>query len=523
MRLYKYLQNPIMALCLAGLLSCSDDKDIINNDNQEATTYISLIINAPSQTRSNAYIDGEEEGIRHENEIKNLSLFFYHAGDKGLDMPDDTELVGSLYIDDLNLELVDGAAATKAYPLNGFIPTVGDKIIAIANMGDITALNRLADVRDYLVENTYKYASSIPLYSEFTMANALNTDDDGKVEVISETGTKLGSKENPYTATVTLERTAARIDFAFVDTYYNESKSEVVFPVRNSVNATIARTHITHVLPVNAMQKPAYLIRRVSSSATSLQDVKYCGDETGSNYVIEPTTLLKATSAGIDINNWYGTTRASYFRDSYTGIFTTSNSLASLLSAEAPQSFSSANTNDNRYVTIDYVNENTQSETLNDSRFLTGLAIRAIYEPETVYTDGDATIVDADDYSTGRTFWRYSPSRQDFAEEQCFYFNNQAAAETYRANHPEDVAEITCYEGGICYYNMWIHHTPTVASDPQETYPMDYAIVRNNIYRVSVSFTGSGDPKPDMREPNNIQSRVFVRAWNFRQQPTIIM
>ncbi|MDD7759244.1 MAG: fimbria major subunit, partial [Bacteroidales bacterium] len=81
----------------------------------------------------------------------------------------------------------------------------------------------------------------------------------------------------------------------------------------------------------------------------------------------------------------------------------------------------------------------------------------------------------------------------------------------------------TCFEGGVCYYNMWIHHAPTVASDPQQTRPMDFAVVRNNIYRVCVSFTGPGDPKPDMREPNNIQSRVFVRAWNFRQQPTIIM
>ena len=522
MQFYKLI-NLLIVLFILGLFSCSDNNDIINPDSQEATTYISLIINAPSQTRSNTYIDGEEAGIRHENEIKNLSLFFYHAGDRGLDMPDDTELIGKLYISDLNLDLTDGAAATRAYSLNGFAPTEGDKIIAVANMGDITSLNRLADLRDFLVENTYKYAPSIPQYSEFTMANALNTADDGKVVVTSESGVKLGSKENPFIATVTLERTAARIDFAFVDTYYEESKSEVVFPVLNSANATIARTHITHVLPVNAMQKPAYLIRRVSTSATSLQDVKYCGDETESNYVIEPTTLLKASAADFDINNWYGTTRAGYFREAYSGIFTTSNRLATLFNAEAPRSFSSSGTTANRYVTIDYVNENTQSETLNNSRFLTGLAFRAIYEPATVYSDGEATIVDLDDYSVGRTFWRYSPSRQDFAEEQCLYFNNLAAAETYRANHPEDVADITCFEGGVCYYNMWIHHAPTVASDPQQTRPMDFAVVRNNIYRVCVSFTGPGDPKPDMREPNNIQSRVFVRAWNFRQQPTIIM
>ena len=102
MQFYKLI-NVLIVLFILGLFSCSDNNDIINPDSQEATTYISLIINAPSQTRSNTYIDGEEAGIRHENEIKNLSLFFYHAGDRGLDMPDDTELIGKLYISDLNL------------------------------------------------------------------------------------------------------------------------------------------------------------------------------------------------------------------------------------------------------------------------------------------------------------------------------------------------------------------------------------------------------------------------------------
>ena len=125
MRFYKLI-NLLIVLFILGLFSCSDNNDIINPDSQEATTYISLIINAPSQTRSNTYIDGEEAGIRHENEIKNLSLFFYHAGDRGLDMPDDTELIGKLYISDLNLDLTDGAAATRAYSLNGFAPTEGD-------------------------------------------------------------------------------------------------------------------------------------------------------------------------------------------------------------------------------------------------------------------------------------------------------------------------------------------------------------------------------------------------------------
>ncbi|MDE6422957.1 MAG: fimbria major subunit, partial [Muribaculaceae bacterium] len=61
-----------------------------------------------------------------------------------------------------------------------------------------------------------------------------------------------------------------------------------------------------------------------------------------------------------------------------------------------------------------------------------------------------------------------------------------------------------------CYYNLWLRHYNDENADPQLSYPMEYAIVRNNIYRVALSFSGPGDPTPTMREPDTMQARIFV-------------
>ena len=47
---------------------------------------------------------------------------------------------------------------------------------------------------------------------------------------------------------------------------------------------------------------------------------------------------------------------------------------------------------------------------------------------------------------------------------------------------------------------------------------MQYATVRNNIYRVALTFNGPGDPTPTMREPETMQARIFVRKWNQRKE-----
>ena len=83
------------------------------------------------------------------------------------------------------------------------------------------------------------------------------------------------------------------------------------------------------------------------------------------------------------------------------------------------------------------------------------------------------------------------------------------------------MAEITKFADGICYYNVWLRHA-NVDSNPHLTFPMEYGIVRNNIYRVGVSkVTGPGTPSPSKDGPEHIYLRIFAREWNLRTQPPI--
>ena len=120
-------------------------------------------------------------------------------------------------------------------------------------------------------------------------------------------------------------------------------------------------------------------------------------------------------------------------------------------------------------------------------------------------------------------FTRYMPTTTDgITDDKAIYFSDRNDALAYAADHPEDQATITVFPDGVCYYNLWLHHYDDIddqtPSDPHTRLPMEYAIVRNNIYRVSVSFNGPGDPTPDMREPETMKARIFVRKWNKRAE-----
>ena len=120
-----------------------------------------------------------------------------------------------------------------------------------------------------------------------------------------------------------------------------------------------------------------------------------------------------------------------------------------------------------------------------------------------------------------KTFWRYLPAtgtKDSNKDSDALYFASETEAEHYAAAHPQDNAMIKKFTGGICYYNLWLRHFNLDNADPQTDYPMEYAIVRNNIYRFSISFSGPGDPTPTLREPDTMMSRIFVRKWNRRHE-----
>ena len=120
-----------------------------------------------------------------------------------------------------------------------------------------------------------------------------------------------------------------------------------------------------------------------------------------------------------------------------------------------------------------------------------------------------------------KSYTRYVIMNQDgLTDDQALYFVDDAQARAYSAAHHEHQAELTRFTNGVCYYNLWLRHYNDVndatPSNPHEKLPMEYVTVRNNIYRVSLGFSGPGEPTPELKEPDTMQARIFVRKWNKR-------
>lgn len=92
---------------------------------------------------------------------------------------------------------------------------------------------------------------------------------------------------------------------------------------------------------------------------------------------------------------------------------------------------------------------------------------------------------------------------------------------------------ISYYKGGECYYHFWIRHANNGNNSVMGV--MEFAIVRNNVYQVSVSgvnklgqplaFTPSHDDPntPDETDEVYIDVEIYVKDWVLRSNTEIIL
>lgn len=512
--------------------------------------------------------NGREDGIEKENEIQDLNIFILNPQDGFLNADSDnklshfyfnlqnptssqntveftfeksTENNNTLYILHFYVSSFPGLTESEFTKRFITVANIGEKIKSgldeTLKEGEV-AVATLEDLRNYILKKTWTGSGdNVKDYTNFVMTTAYDyalSDDCNSTLTVEEPTKKISGK-------TALQRMCARIDVMYGDNTLKDS--ELQYEVGNS-----GKVHITNMLPVNVMSKPSYLFKRVTEnvpaawgSENDLGALKWGGKETTttsgipSNYVIEPFTLSKGVND--DLEEWYGSTRTdnvkSRIMDSSTG------KVADYYSGSLP----TTDLGCTKMTILGYANENTQSPLNYTSKYMTGIAMRAIYQPEKVYKDAtcttEATIEDAIS-----SIWRYSPSVEaagteiSVDESRSLYFTNEAAAIAYKNNHPVENGIITEFtEGGIfgegegryigfySYYNLWLRHYDDVndadKSDPHKTFPMQYAIVRNNIYRVSFTFSGPGDPVPTMREPETLKARIFVRKWNYRVEEEI--
>lgn len=531
---------------MAGI-SCSSDSPVTPDDAEvpDMPCYLELLIkiDGSSGTRTESSGDDEnwENGREKENKIHNLNIFVYF--DRGTGLDGNNQIIWSRYLTKDSLTYIDEPQITptdKKYTVRVRIKedevstlSPGEigrlRTIVIANAGKnlldesdlIPQTNSLSKFTGYTSAWT---GETVQAADNFLMSNAYS--DDGVLRSFTSTE----EKDMRYYGEITLERVAARIDLLVEDGENIPDKDGekcLHYDVADTSNTLILK----NAIPVNLMQNNSYLIKQVSKGEDTDQMLA-AGIETRlngipTNYVMSPDFKEKPSASEEFKDSWFGDSSASNLAKMADSVLETKYSLDHGMISSAYQ-FEGAGSNE-RAIVLTYANENTHhmnvqmagkvnGKEYQPSDYLTGLLLRAQYRPGTLYADGACT--KTTEYVDETDFWMYRPVSKDMAESSNRYFSTEKALEDYIAGLPEGTNyETQKYDKGICYYNIWIKHN----TKSDENYPMKYGIVRNTIYRISFRFNGIGHPKPDISEPFNVTSRIFVTKWNFRLQPEIIM
>lgn len=517
----------------------------------------------------------------------NIYFFTEDSAKDGLDSSGSVGLRGHKYVGKSDITGPDGVPGTEDDPLRyadhiytydyeitgDDKPKTGDFAIVIANYGtDMGDIRTLGQLKDKTAEHSWLSGESVSGNSWFLMSNAFNNQYSKRFNRVTVpsgvSASQAGTKLTPYTAQIYLQRAAARIDLLYdddnipdaADTYLDRTNS-----LKYVVSGGAAVVELTHIYPVNVKQKNTYLFKHLTQN-TDLPllyttPVELCADEkTASpggrvfpdNYVVDCVTPLKkagVSESDLKGEEWYGATARDSYLDDYADyteaekdadklMFPASKGIASITGAHEPIS-ASADGYDYASV-ITYAEENTQGTDVAVSDFATGLLLRAVYHPRKVYTgvdsDGNPTGASAD-YTHSGTFYRYMPnldittsgdipSTAGLTESKAVYFSTLQKAEDYqeyRRRNSGEAGYITEFKDGVCYYNLWIRHADIEDGIYDRPFPMEFGIVRNNLYRIALSFSGPGTPDLRIREPFNILPHIFVRPWNPRIHPEIIV
>lgn len=516
------------------------------------TSYVSLSFASPqgTPTRSNPNGgetgDGLEAGQDNENAITSAVAFFYQ-GNNGVNGDSTTQINAAV---SFNVgSTMSGDRTYTTSPQQVDLENGTYNVIVVANPGADWWTGRsltLADVRDHI--QTAAWTASGSDYSNFVMTSAA----DATLTLNS------NPKSNPATAEVNVERMAARLDYKTTGTYTCDD------PAYSG-----ATVDITGAALVNNLTAGSYLLKRVADDVNGT-NLSYLGDETAdendvaTNYVLDPWTTNKSKglygtwfmSGSADPNWWAGYVQpGTSVSDGWLRIgYTLENTTAA---EEAGSDYSTGVVFKAKFDPKGVANYQNGS-----TFFALGNRLFASMEDMMTYVYGAdfsqfdnkidactdwaavknfaASLLD-NDPSGYKSFLQGQDEAQDLAQvkeslkwkaymlNKCGYsasLNNNVYSVTLDQNEDTSTREALqpygtrTYEDATCYYTWWVRHSND--NDDTKKGIMEYAIVRNNIYKLTVnSIYSLGGPVPG--EDENIILDVYVNDWLLLEPETLPM
>lgn len=562
----------LMASLAAGCAQEDIDIAPTGGGGMSASSYVSLSFASQQSTptRSNPkggeQGDGQEKGQVNENEIKSAVAFFYQgSGTDGVNSSGTTPIMAVATFN-VGSYTEPGNGIDRTYTTTPQQVDLDDgtyNVLVVANPGADWWTGQsltLADVRNHI--QTTAWTASESGYSDFVMTSAA----DATLTLNS------NPESDPAKATVNVERMAARLDY----------KAEASYPCTDPAYSG-ATVEITGAALVNNLTAGSYMLKRVASTVDGVPT--YLGNETPdagvqTNYVLDPWTADKTSANNSFTIGGEVKTAEDLYGEWFGNISQDPNDWADYVQLGIEVSDGTE-----QWQRIGYTLENTTAAEEAGKRYSTGVVFKAKFHPQGVanYTDGEtffaygtkiyasmedmmagfygskfddldnitscATWGDVKQFITSTLLTNDPSGYNKYLEGQaegkddsetvanassltwgnymlneCGYSKDENGKVVLDQNGK--VTRIALqpygtrtYEDATCYYTWWVRHSND--NDDTKKGIMEYAIVRNNIYKLTVNSVYSlGGEVP---EEESLIVDVYVNDWLLLDNETLPM
>lgn len=528
--------------------------------------------------------DGMEAGQDYENAVSSAVAFFF-TGSQGVNSPAATPIQAVALFSSFQPSAPDATLASgvdRSYTSAPMLVNVGGgdyNVIVVANPGSVQwwqdAANRtLGAVRDHIYKEAWK--ASAGTYSDFVMTSAA----DASANLASAT------EENPAEVTVGLERMAARIDYRAKATYdvsdpaYTGATVEIMGAT--IVNSLTAGSYLLKRVAAEPDAEGAVVLGDETATATgvptnyvidpwtagkSADNATFTIDGEGGkpasalyamwfgqqdNHSLQDLTELDKTSKwasitppGTDIGGWkrvgytlentaWPNVSAPYY---HTGVV-----FRALFKPKGLPNYADGRTffrlRSNLYASMedmmsalygaDFARFDASIDACKSWDDVADFARQGLLDDDPsgyrAYLEAAAAKAGPfDDAAKAALKWRA------YMLAECGYSASTDADGTWRVStdnggkSTRNVLKpygVRTYLDSQCYYTWWVRHGND--SDDDNEAPMEHAIVRNNIYKLSVeSITSIGGDIPPGDKTFNVS--VYVNDWLVLPTEKIIM
>lgn len=470
--------------------SCINDADVDSNSAQPDSGNVALFIETPNDlsARSVESSGDTETGSAEEYAVKSITLYLFDSTTKS-------------FIKSYDLENIKRTTAEQKiqYTANRIEVKPGKyNIFAIANgkadVANLATQDQFLGAIDAVTYSTGKIPT-VPA-TGFVMTNRgaanLNTEVRKPTDTDKVTSVSIG-----------LERVVAKIEVTQI---------QEVFPLKDPTNKTYATIKLNNFRMLNLATK--FYTFRHTAVLNSFQEPDAFTDENFGNisdnngYLIDPYFFKKKAEDAKDFTNADG-----FFAQALVQLNINDNNWAGMAPA-------------NSWSRI-YCLENGLFRTAQLNAYSTGMMFKANIDIATdrVFNEKGENINNPSNWPTKMFYFNFN-----------FYTSVDAIRKLVLNNLPGDINDNSTQEelakhqikrfekteNFSCYYNYWIKHHD---NESPEMGVMEFGIVRNNIYRISVTKVmglGSGDPFIDPDEPDEnkaeLEASFDVFPWAVRKQ-----